>query len=102
MKLFNRLCIFLLGFVMGIVGCVGGLAGGIYYAYTGLKVEDFTGVLTKDQIPVLDEDSKNFTQMSLEEIINKIMILNNIDEITLGNLETTLGLDLSSLNIPTK
>lgn len=100
MKLFNRLCIFLLGFVMGIVGCVGGLAGGIYYAYTGLKVEDFTGVLTKDQIPVLDEDSKNFTQMSLEEIINKIMILNNIDEITLGNLETTLGLDLSSLNIP--
>ena len=49
MKLFNRLCIFLLGFVMGIVGCVGGLAGGIYYAYTGLKVEDFTGVLTKDQ-----------------------------------------------------
>mgnify|MGYP007099744919 CR=1 FL=1 len=69
MRFINRLCIFLLGVVMGIVGCVGGLAGGVYYAYTGLSVEDFTGTLTKEDVPVLDDSAeRNITQMTMEEI----------------------------------
>jgi len=103
MRFINRLCIFLLGFVMGIVGCVGGLVGGAYYAYSNLTIEDFTGVLTKDDIPVLDEDAKeNFTQLSMQEIIIRFlgMMSGEKGSLTIENIEMAYGLDLSMLNLP--
>lgn len=102
MRFINRLCIFLLGFIMGIVGCVGGLAGGVYYAYTGLSVEDFTGTLTKDDIPVLDDDAeRNITEMSMEEIVTRFLgLMNGTKDLTIANLEEIYGLDLSSLGLP--
>lgn len=102
MRFINRLCIFLLGVVMGIVGCVGGLAGGVYYAYTGLSVEDFTGTLTKEDVPVLDDSAeRNITQMTMEEIVTRFIgLMNGEKDLTIANLEAIYGLDLSSLQIP--
>ncbi len=102
MRFINRLCIFMLGFIMGIVGCVGGLAGGVYYAYTGLSVEDFTGTLSKEDVPVLDTDAdRNITQMTMEEIVTRFVgLMNGEKDLTIANLEEIYGLDLSALQIP--
>ncbi|MDD4291825.1 MAG: hypothetical protein PHX51_06310, partial [Clostridia bacterium] len=105
MKFIGRLMVFMLGFILGVVGVLGGLVGSLYYAYTGLtltKLSDYNLVSNDLLEDYIDPSSEtNIKDMSLQDILANLMYLwNGTSGLTLRQLEEVYGLDLSELNLP--
>ena len=91
----KRLCIFLLGLLVGFVGCVGGIVGAGYWAFTSLSLGALGVTLPEELQGTGEVDISTYT---MQDLLGDVLYYagGNADELTVEELEKKYGMKILS------